>query len=159
MFNNKGQSLVLFILILPILLGIMVLVIDMGNVFYKKNEINNTLEFVLNYGLEMVQNDSEKKDDEIDETESIKLETELSEEVVSEENFMEVELDKLKTLLQYNLEQYQNEIRLEDEKIVISSKTYVKGIFSNILGFQGFLIDSEYYGYLDGDKKVIQKIK
>ena len=50
--NNKGQSLVLFILILPILLGIMVLVIDVGNAIYTKNKINNIIEMVIEYGLE-----------------------------------------------------------------------------------------------------------
>ena len=39
--NNKGQSLVLFILILPILLGSIVLVIDVGNAIVMKNKINN----------------------------------------------------------------------------------------------------------------------
>ena len=46
--NNKGQSLVLFILILPILLGIMVLVIDVGNAIYTKNKINNITIIKLN---------------------------------------------------------------------------------------------------------------
>ena len=32
--NNKGQSLVLFIVIIPIIIGIMVMVIDIGNVIY-----------------------------------------------------------------------------------------------------------------------------
>lgn len=153
MLNNKGQSLVLFILILPILLGIMVLVIDIGNVFYKKNEINNAIEFVLDYGLDSIQKDTEE------ETREEGLKTSVSEEVLSEEEITDVDLEQLEKLLQYNLEDYQNEIRLEDERIVVSSKTYVKGIFSHILGFRGFLVESEYYGYLDGDKKIMQKIK
>lgn len=50
--NNKGQSLVLFILVIPILLGIMVLVIDVGNAMYEKNKINSVIEMVIEYGLE-----------------------------------------------------------------------------------------------------------
>ena len=50
--NNKGQSLVLFILIIPILLGILVLIIDVGNAIYTKNKINNIIEMVIEYGLE-----------------------------------------------------------------------------------------------------------
>ena len=34
--NNKGQSLVMFILIIPILLLIMILVIDLGNIIVTK---------------------------------------------------------------------------------------------------------------------------
>lgn len=51
MLNNKGQSLVMFILIIPILLGIMVLVIDIGNVFYYKQDIDNINKIVIDYGL------------------------------------------------------------------------------------------------------------
>ena len=39
--NNKGQSLVLFVLIIPILLGITALVIDVGKTISTKNNINN----------------------------------------------------------------------------------------------------------------------
>ena len=50
--NNKGQSLVLFILTIPILLGILVLVVDVGNALHQKNKINNIIEMVIEYGLE-----------------------------------------------------------------------------------------------------------
>ena len=55
MLNNKGQSLVLFIIILPILIFILILVIDVGKIIVLKQELNNISEFVLDYGL-----DSEK---------------------------------------------------------------------------------------------------
>lgn len=48
--DNKGQSLVMFILLIPIMLGIMALVIDCGNVMVRKNEIGNVIEMVLDYG-------------------------------------------------------------------------------------------------------------
>ncbi|MBQ6495502.1 MAG: pilus assembly protein [Bacilli bacterium] len=51
MLNNKGQSLVMFILIIPIFFGIMVLVIDIGNVIYYKQDIDNINKVVINYGL------------------------------------------------------------------------------------------------------------
>lgn len=123
MLNNKGQSLVLFILMIPILLGIMALVIDVGNALYQKNEMNNTIEFIIDYGLEE------------------DIETNLS------------------VLLDYNLKDHENTITIENDKIIISSKTYVEGIFSNILNIEGFLIESNYQGYMDGTKKIIEKIK
>lgn len=58
MLNNKGQSLVLFILIIPILLGIMALVIDLGNAINQKNNLDNTIEYILNYGLEQQENNN-----------------------------------------------------------------------------------------------------
>lgn len=50
MMNNKGQSLVLFVLIIPILLGIMAIVIDCGKVFLCKNRQENVLDLALEYG-------------------------------------------------------------------------------------------------------------
>ena len=50
--NNKGQSLVLFVLLMPIILGIIVLVVDVGKSLVEKNSINNKIELVMEYGLE-----------------------------------------------------------------------------------------------------------
>ena len=44
MLNNKGQSLVLFVLLMPIILGIIVLVIDVGKSLVEKNSINNKID-------------------------------------------------------------------------------------------------------------------
>ena len=35
--NNKGQSLVMFVVVLPVLLLIMILVIDVGNIIMQKS--------------------------------------------------------------------------------------------------------------------------
>lgn len=50
--NNKGQSLVMFILIVPILLLIMILVIDVGNVIMNKQELDNVNYLTIEYGLD-----------------------------------------------------------------------------------------------------------
>lgn len=50
--NNKGQSLVMFILIIPILLLIMILVIDLGNIIVNKTHLDNTNYIVIDYALE-----------------------------------------------------------------------------------------------------------
>ena len=44
--NKKGQALVEFILVLPILLLIVISMIDIGNIFLKKFDLNNDLETV-----------------------------------------------------------------------------------------------------------------
>lgn len=41
MLNNKGQVLVLFVLLIPIMLLILVLVIDIGNLSYEKQALHN----------------------------------------------------------------------------------------------------------------------
>ena len=53
--NKKGQALVEFILILPVLLLILMAMIDIGNIFLTKYELENNLETVT----EMYKNNDE----------------------------------------------------------------------------------------------------
>ncbi len=50
--NNKGQSLVLFIFIIPIILIILLSIIDIGNLIIEKNEIDNINYLTVDYALE-----------------------------------------------------------------------------------------------------------
>lgn len=47
MNNNKGQALVEFIIILPILLLILISIMDFGNILYKKYSLENDLDVVV----------------------------------------------------------------------------------------------------------------
>lgn len=49
--NNKGQSLVMFALIIPIFLLILTLVYDVGNAIYEKDRLSNTNYLTIEYGL------------------------------------------------------------------------------------------------------------
>lgn len=145
--NNKGQSLVLFIVIVPILLGIMALVIDVGNALSKKNEIDNVIEFVLDYGLDNSEVFSDDEDMlEIDNKEY------FNEDLINWK-------DDLEILLNHNLKMSQNDVVIKNKVIFVTSRTYVDGIFSNILNFKGFPIESEYKGYIENNKEIIQKVK
>lgn len=44
MLNRKGQTLVLFVILLPIMLGIMALVYDIGNAFIFKNHSSQVID-------------------------------------------------------------------------------------------------------------------
>lgn len=122
--NNKGQSLVLFILVIPILLGIIVLVIDVGSAINEKNKINNTIEMIVGYGLE--------------------------------ENYNK---DEIEELINYNLKESSYVVKIDNNIITIKVEEYVDGIFSNILDIDGFKIISEYMGYIENEKKVIEKVR
>ena len=52
--NNKGQSLVMFIILIPIFLLIITLVYDVGNALYEKNRLSNTSYMVIEYGLDNI---------------------------------------------------------------------------------------------------------
>jgi len=56
--NNKGQSLVMFILIIPILLLMFVIVFDIGNAFVSKQELDNINNLAIDYGLEHITEDN-----------------------------------------------------------------------------------------------------
>ena len=58
MLNNKGQSLVLFVIILPILLLILILVLDIGKAISLNKELNNINEIAMNYGLDNLNKES-----------------------------------------------------------------------------------------------------
>ena len=51
MKNNKGQALIEFIMILPVLLLIMTCIFDIGSIIYKKYAIQNDLDLISNYVL------------------------------------------------------------------------------------------------------------
>lgn len=50
--NNKGQSLVLFVVLLPILLFVIVLVVDVGTIMTSKQDLNNINYMMVDYGLD-----------------------------------------------------------------------------------------------------------
>ena len=59
--NNKGQSLVMFILIIPIFLLIMTLVYDVGNAIYEKNKLSNVSYMTIQYGLDNIESIDENE--------------------------------------------------------------------------------------------------
>ena len=52
--NNKGQSLVMFVIIIPIFCLILTLVYDVGSAIYEKNRLSNTSYMVIDYGLDNI---------------------------------------------------------------------------------------------------------
>ena len=56
--NNKGQTLVLFIFLIPIILFVSAFIIDTGIIYYETNKLNNLNKNVLKYGLD---NNEEEK--------------------------------------------------------------------------------------------------
>lgn len=60
--NNKGQTLVLFVLLLPIMLCVMVLVFDIGKFLCEKQNLNNLNSMVISYGLKHYGDDNLEND-------------------------------------------------------------------------------------------------
>lgn len=64
--NNKGQSLVMFVMILPILLMIIMMVIDIGKMVQRREELDSINYILVDYGLDNIElNNLENKLKEI----------------------------------------------------------------------------------------------
>lgn len=75
--NNKGQSLVLFIMIIPILLLIMVFVYDMGMLLYEKDRLSNTVNMAIDYTLDNKEVSNEEIEELIDRNINRKVEIKI----------------------------------------------------------------------------------
>lgn len=121
--NNKGQTLVLFVLILPIIVFIMLLVIDVSNMFITKQELNNINKIVLNYGLD----------------------------IIEEENID----SKLEELINKNISVNEHTIRIDNGIIEVEIKKNIQGIVTKKKIYE---VKSTYKGYIEEDKKVINRV-
>lgn len=54
MLNNRGQSLVMFVLVIPILLMILILVLDIGRMYLERRELDNINYIALDYAIERI---------------------------------------------------------------------------------------------------------
>jgi len=165
MLNNRGQSLVLFVITLPILLIILVIVIDIGRVISLKQELNNISELVLDYGLDywnginMNTNDDEEI---IDSNLNIDIDgiivNDNSEDVSIENDVIDIE-DRLIEIIKLNKDDIDFiDVRIEDNKIYIELSDRVDGIFSSIIDISVFDIRSSYVGYIDNNEKRIERV-
>ena len=57
--NNKGQSLVLFVILFPIFILVMAMVYDIGNFYYEKERLDNVNYMTIEYGLDEIENVNE----------------------------------------------------------------------------------------------------
>ena len=121
--NNRGQSLVLFVLVIPIILLILVMVVDIGKMVLKKTEMDNINKLAISYGLDKIDSDPYK----------------IINDIIRKNN-SDINIKK---------------IDIKDEKIEVKLEEEVKFILfknSNLVK-----INSNYIGYIDNNKKVIER--
>lgn len=105
--NNKGQSLILFVLLIPVLLLILFLVYDMGNIVLLKEKLDNINYIVIDYGLDNLDN--------------LELETKLNDMINKNKN----DIDKIDINIENNI----IKITLKDK---ISNKISILKNFDNL---------------------------
>ena len=89
--NNKGQSLVMFVLIIPIFLLILTLVYDVGNAIYEKDRLSNTNYLTIEYGLNNIDTVTENELKNLIEQNTSNLKYIY---VTIEENQIEIKIEK-----------------------------------------------------------------
>lgn len=125
--NHKGQVLVLFVLLLPILLLLASLIIDTGISYMEKRKIEATVKDTVSYALDHL-------DDDINFTKK-----------------------KMTDLLNKNIiDIYDLKIDIQNRIVKIQIEKRIKTIFSGI-GKSGKTIKLSYKGKLEGSKKQIKK--
>lgn len=126
--NNKGQSLVLFIVFVPLVIIMGALIVDLSYAKYNSRRINLIAKEVLSYGLNNIENDPYyemvnliyKNDEDIDE--------------------------------------YKINIDSDNKRIDIMISKSNKSFFSFIVGKEIYTQKCLYTGYFNEDKKVIERV-
>lgn len=90
--NDRGQTLVLFILLLPVFLLVLGYLVDMGLLHMQKRKIEHTVQMVLDYGIE--HEDSTKLEQEIHQLLIMNLKSVDDEKIVIRESYIEISITK-----------------------------------------------------------------
>ena len=125
MMNNKGQSLVLAVILIPIIFLMLLFVYDICRMSLLKNELDNINYMAMEYGL-----------DTIDEDNVVDIVNDL----IDKNND---DLDKV-------------DVHFEDDKLYIDIEEKMDTRIGNIKIFK---VESSYVGYMDEDKKIIERNK
>lgn len=127
--NNRGQTLVMFILMLPLLLIVLCLVVDIGMLSLEKKRLENTLKDAIYYELNNQETDSNIIKNRLTNTLS--------------KNINNIKIKK---------------VEITDNKVItVSISKEYKGIFTKILKSNLFDIALTYKGYMNGEKATIKK--
>lgn len=124
--NNRGQSLVAFILIIPIILLVLVFVYDISGALYEKNRLSNTNYLAIDYALDNL--------DAIDENDIISYILNNSSnlsgmEVVIKDNVVTIELQKrINGVFGKNINLELIEVRSKYEGSIVEEKKNIERI-------------------------------
>lgn len=125
--DNKGQSLAIFVIFVPVFIMIGTLAVDVSFAKYESRRLDNITKDVINYGLKNIEEEPYnnmvdliyQNDDEID--------------------------------------SYSINIDEENKQVEITIEKSTKGFFGSIVGKEIYKEKSSYIGYIKDDKRIIEK--
>lgn len=125
--NEKGQSLALFVIFLPVIMMIGTLVIDIGLANYNKHKLDEISKSVLDYGLNNIDNDPYS-------------------------NMVDLIYQN-----DSDIDSYEIDMDLDNRKIKLVIKKATKGVFGSIIGKEIYKEESSYVGYFKEENIVIER--
>lgn len=125
--GNKGQSLAIFVIFVPVIIMVGVMVVDVTFARYNVRKLDNITKMVVRYGLEHI--DGEPYNNMVD---------------LIYQNDDEID-------------SYTIDINDENKTINISISKSTKGFFGSIVGKEIYKEKSNFTGYFKNDKKIIEK--
>ena len=125
--NNKGQSLAIFVIFVPVFIMIGTFVVDVSFAKYNERRLDNLNKQVINYGLKHI--DEEPYDNMVD---------------------LIYQNDS-------DIDSYEININNETKEISVTLSKSTKGFFGSIVGKEIYNEKSPLKGYIKDDKKIIEK--
>lgn len=135
MKNNHGQTLILFIFILPIIISLVLLLINYSFLSNEKLKLTNNVKMAIEYGLKLKLDDSVAEDGYLTNTE-IK--------------------NKIEYLLQQNISYDTMDIAVNDTNIMINVTKRFDN-FVKILNFFPTDIELKFYGTINNGQIMIER--
>lgn len=120
--NNKGQALVIFVIILPILLMVFTLIIDLGFLYIEKRNISNNVYDSVEYYLENIDDEDIDKDVEKLLNKNIK---DIKININETDEYVEIKVSKVRKSL-YSIISHDTNINII-YKGIKNSKKIIKG--------------------------------
>lgn len=124
--NNKGQALAIFAIFLPFIIGVGIYVVDLSYAKYNDIKLDNISKIVVKYGVNHINEDPR---------------------------------DKMIELIKENdneLDGYDIDINKEEGKVEVTLNDSVKGIFGNIIGKKIYEQKSNFIGYKQNERIIIE---
>ncbi len=152
MMNKKGQVLVVFVLLLPLIVIFLGLVIDIGNSLVLKKKYENIIKDIIVYNYkEDTKTDEElinnNETEELIDEEIVDATTEVTEEVKTEVQEKEVDLLLIERNIKDSIADYDEvNISVDENILKVNVKTQYKSIFSKIfnIGLNVINIEVKY---------------
>ena len=127
--NNKGQTLALFVAFIPFFIMIGTFVIDVSYAKYNSNKLNEITKMVVSYGVKHIDEDPYK--------EMVDLIYQNDDEI----------------------DNYKIDIDEENKIVNVSLDKSTKGFFGSIVGEKIYKQKSEYKGFFEDDRIIIEEVQ